>query len=109
MPAVSTALAVEQGADFSHGWSVTVNGAPIDATWTARSQIRRHSSSPEVLHEFAASVNADGSVVIAATAAESSAWTWTAGVYDVEVTKADGSLKLRVAQGHVNVSAEVTR
>lgn len=109
MPAIYTPLVVEQGVDFSQGWAVRVLGAPIDATWTARAQVRATRRSPDVLHEFAASVNPDGSVVIAATPAESSAWTWTEGVYDVEVTNADGSLTLRVSQGPVEVDLEVTR
>lgn len=109
MSAERTNLRIKQGTDWSHGWAVTVNGAPIDATWTARSQVRSHPSTPTVLHQFAASVNADGSVVIAVTPAESSAWTWTSGVYDVEVVNADASLTLRVAEGSVSVSLEVTR
>lgn len=109
MPAVKTNLTIEQGVDWSHGWLVKVNGAAINATWTARSQVRKHASLPDVLHTFAASVNADGSVVIAVTPAQSSAWTWTSAVYDVEVVNADASMTLRVAEGSVYVSPEVTR
>lgn len=109
MPAVTTHLTIEQGTDFSHGWSVKVNGALINATWTARAQIREHAAATTVLHTFAASVNSDGSVVIAVTPAQSSAWTWRSGTYDVEIVNADASLTLRVAQGSVQVSPEVTR
>lgn len=105
----NTNLVIKQGADWSHGWRVRFNAVPIDATWTARSQIRPFVESPVVLHEFAASVNADGSVVIAVTPAESSAWTWTMGVYDVEVVNADASVTLPVAEGSVYVDREVTR
>lgn len=109
MPAVQTNLTIEQGADWSHGWRVTYNGAPIDGTWTARSQVRRDPGSPDVLHELAASVNADGSVVIAIPAAVSSAFEWRYGRYDVEATNADASVRLRVASGTVTISPEVTR
>lgn len=108
MPAAQTNLTIEQGADWSHGWRVTYNGQPIDDTWSARSQARRAPSS-DLLHQFAATVNPDGSVILTATAAESSTWAWRWARYDVEVTNADGSVTLRVAEGSVTVSAEVTR
>lgn len=113
MPAVTTNLtgsnAIEQGAEWAHGWAVTYNGDPIDATWTAKSQVRQYATSSPVLHEFLATVNPDGSVVIGVSHAQSSNFTWTNGVYDVEVTNADESVVLRVAQGKVQVSSEVTR
>jgi hypothetical protein len=108
MPAVKTKLTIEQGTTWSHGWAVTFNGAPIDETWTARSQVRKPITSADVLHAFAASVTAEGAVVIAVEPDESSAWTWRDGVYDVEVESSDGVV-LRVAYGAVAVSAEVTR
>lgn len=109
MPATTTDLLIEQGADWSHGWLVTYNGEPIDEGWTARSQVRSGRLSPEVLHEFAADVTVEGAVVLAVAASESSVWRWTRGVYDVEVVSPDGSVTLRVAQGSVAISAEVTR
>lgn len=108
MPAVKTKLTIEQGTTWSHGWAVTFNGAPIDATWTARSQVRKPITSAEVLHAFTASVTAEGAVVIAVDPDESSAWTWRDGVYDVEVESADG-IVLRVASSTVKVLPEVTR
>lgn len=108
MPATKTNLTIEAGTDWSHGWAVTVNGEAIDDTWTARSQVRRSAGSATVLHEFTASVDEDGNVLIAVTPAETtvvrdedgelvSGWEWTSGKYDVEVTNADESLTLRVA------------
>lgn len=110
MPATKTDLVIEQGTDWAHGWRVTVNGDPIDDTWTARGQIRRWVSSPDPpLHDFAASVDDTGAVVIAVTPADSTPWTFEAGVYDVEVVNADGSITLRVAEGSITVDPEVTR
>lgn len=113
MPAVTTNLtgeyAIEQGAEWAHGWAVTYNGVPLDETWTAAAQIRFKADSADPLGEFGAEVDADGNVVIGVTAAESSAWTWSKGVYDVEVTNADESVTLRVAEGRVDLSPEVTR
>ena len=110
MPAVTTDITIEQGATWAHGWMVNCNGDPIDATWTARGQIRARASDTAVLHQFAADVTAlEGAVVIAVDPEESAAWDWRIGVYDVEVVNADQSLTLRVAQGRVIVSPEVTR
>lgn len=109
MPAVQRDLKIEQGTDWSTGWRVTVNGAPIDATWTARSQVRKTVAATEILHTFAADVDAAGNVVIAVTPTESIPWTWRTAVYDVEVVNADASLTLRLAEGRVTVDPEVTR
>lgn len=111
MPAVRTDLTIEQGTTWSHGWRVTYSGEPIGAAWTARSQVRRRIDDPAVLHTFAATVTAQGDVILSADAAVSTAWTWTSGVYDVEVVGpvSLGSPVLRVAQGSVTVSPEVTR
>ncbi len=109
MPAVKTDLTIEQGATWSHGWAVTYNGSPIDATWTARSQVRKSHTSPEPLHQFAPTVTAEGVVLLAATAVESSAWTWDSGVYDVEVEDADATVTLRVTEGRVTLRRELTR
>lgn len=107
MPATTTNLTIEQGTTFSHGWAVTYNGDPIDDTWTVAAQARAGYASA-VLHEFAATVNEDGSVVIAVEPEESSAWSWRTAIYDVEVTSPD-DVVLRVANGRISVSPEVTR
>lgn len=108
MPALKQDLTIEQGATWAHGWLVKFNGDPIDETWTARSQIRAKVTSADVLHTFDATVNADGSVVIAVDDDTSTDWTWRKGVYDVEVESTEGVV-LRVAEGSVIVDPEVTR
>lgn len=109
MTALRSNLTIEQGTTWSHGWSVTYNGDPIDDTWTARGQIRASSRSEEVLHDFDPTVNDDGSVVVGVDADDSTAWEWFSGVYDVEVVNANESVVLRIAEGSVLVSPEVTR
>lgn len=113
MPATQTDLtgenAIEQGSDWAHGWAVTVDGTPIDETWTARSQVRKTKPSGTVLHQFNAEVTTEGYVILAVAAGESTPFTWRTGVYDVEVVNADESVTLRVAEGRVSVDAEVTR
>lgn len=109
MPAVATKLKIPQGATWAHGWIVNYNGAPIDATWAARSQVRKTVTSSTVLHEFTASVTPEGAVVLAVEPDESSAWTWREGVYDVEVESPDGIVLRVVDASSVTVSPEVTR
>lgn len=104
MPAEKVDLTIEQGADFSHGWMVTVNGQPVDETWTSRAQIR--TKYDELLHEVATEITPEGAVVIAVTGAESTPWTWFDGYFDVKVEK-DG-IPLRVAQGRIIVDKQVT-
>lgn len=101
-------LTIEQGVTWSHGWLVTVSGTPIDNTWNARSQIRAPYDG-SLLHDFSADVTAEGAVVISVSPEQSSLWDWYDGVYDVEVSNFDGSIVLRVAQGKVTVSKEVTK
>jgi hypothetical protein len=109
MPAVETPLTIEQGVSWSHGWRVTYNGNPIDATWTAAAQVRKQANpTSPLLYTFAASVDETGAVVLGVPYADSEAWDWDYGHYDVEVTNADATVRLRVARGAVRVSREVT-
>lgn len=106
MPAVEQDLVVEQGTDWAKGWMVLVHGAPIDQTWTARSQVR--SKIGTLLHEFDTGITPEGAVVISVTPEQSSIWHWRDGFYDVKVSNLGGSSVLRVAQGEIRVSRQVT-
>lgn len=115
MAALVEDLTIEQGITWSTGWAVQAGLsleelAPIDATWTAKAQIRvTQNRSSALLYEFEdATVDAEGNVVIGVPFADSEAWTFADGYYDVEVTNADETIRLRVAMGRVLVSNEVT-
>lgn len=109
MPALRTDLSIEQGTTWARGWAVTYNGAPINNTWTARSQVRTAASSTaKILHEFNAGVDANGNVIIGVSPEESAAWDWTSGVFDVKVVNASKTVELRVVRGKVRVSPGVT-
>jgi len=109
MPATTSNLVIEQGTTWNKAWQVTVHGNPIDASWVARSQVRRDVKSPEILHTFDCDVSAEGVVSLSVDPTTSTAWDWPnpSGVYDVEIEKA--GVVLRVAQGTVTISREVTR
>jgi hypothetical protein len=112
-------LRIEQGTtwgiaipliDADDGQSVDLNG------YRVRAQIRpRAGSLGPPLFEWSDDDSAPGTAVLTAsqvrlyvTPAQSSAWGWNRGVYDVELTAPDGTVT-RVASGSVYVAREVTR
>ena len=110
MTAMQVDLTIEQGATFSHGWRFTFDGTPLDNTWTAAAQIRkRRDHDAPLLYTFTTAVDETGAVVLAVPAADSEAWDWDMGYYDLEVTNGAGNVTLRAVQGMVRVSREVTR
>lgn len=110
-------LKIYQGATFSalQTWKVGSPAAPVDLTGcTARMQVREAVDAPAVLLECTTEDGrivlggADGTVLIQLTAVDTAALAWTAGVYDLEVVFADGTVR-RLLAGTVTVSPEVTR
>jgi hypothetical protein len=89
------------------------NGDDADLSGsTARGQIRSHAAAPTVLYEWSATalnLAFDGNeVVLSVPAADSSAWSWRTGAYDVELEDTDGNIT-RLVEGHVVVHPEITR
>lgn len=111
MGAVTRNLQIEQGTTWSATWQIKLDGAFLDpdAGWQARSQVRAKKTDAAVLHEFDAKVI--GSMVYLSVLPDvSSAWTWRRGVYDIEIyDNGAPSRVVRVVQGTINVSAEITR
>jgi len=111
MPAVHRDLVIEQGVTWSTAWHVQLDGVDLDPAdgWAARSQVRAKTADPTVLHEFTA--NLTNSVVqLSVEPEDSSAWSWRRGVYDVEIFDASAEPRVvRIVQGAVTVSPEVTR
>lgn len=106
-------LKIQSAVTWSWGWLQKVGDTietvePIDSTWTAKAQIRTYPKTGQLLHEFAAEVTDDGVVVITVDPATSEAWTWVDGYYDVKVSNPDQSIVIRVAEGKVTISQEVT-
>lgn len=107
-------LLIPQGASWEVRWPINnPDGTPTDLTsWTIRAQVRESVSSAVVLHEWTTALgnamNVTNSVALTVDPAVSSAWTWTAGVFDVELVNVDGRV-WRVTQGTIRVDPEVTR
>lgn len=88
---------------------------PIDLTGcTARMQVRPEVESPTVLLEL---TTANGGITLGGVAGTielfvsddaSTLFTWTAGVWDLEIEFPGGDVR-RLAQGSISVSPEVTR
>ena len=109
-----TTINVLQGTDSGIRWQCTdVAGEPYDLTgWTVKAQARSTPKSATVLHEWSAALgNAfifEGNVTLTWSHAQTSAWPWTSGVYDIELTSPEGNVS-RLDSGTIYVKAEVTR
>lgn len=116
-------LHIEQGADWPGvGFPIfDANGTPFDVTGcTAQGEIRLAPRAAPVLFTWDSTVDEDTGlivltsnlVIISTTAAQSSLWTFRTARYDVELHNPDGppgQRDIRVAEGSVTVSEEVTR
>lgn len=109
---------IPQGATYGHIFLyrnkdddsvIALNG------YTARLQIREKVTSTTTLYEATTDeddgltiTGGTGKVYLEIPAAITAAWTWTKGVFDLEVISEAGKVT-RIAQGNVKVSPEVTR
>lgn len=116
MPAASYNLTIEQGADFIKSFVLKNSDDTIkDLTgYTARMQIRQYVFSEEVEYE-ATTENAKllinvgtGTVQMRFPSSDTSAFTIKRGVYDLELIDSSGQV-IRLIQGNVQISREVTR
>lgn len=115
-PPVYSSLEIRQGMTDRYRWPISdpATGTPLDISgWSARGQVRKWPGADTVLHEWSTTagnltLGVDGYLTITVSPAESSAWDWSEGRYDIELTKPDGDV-IRVAAGPVMVSPEITR
>ena len=116
MPAAEYNFAIEQGTTTVKPfvWKSS-DGMPVDLSgYTARMQVRRSVSAPEVLLEASTSndrIQLDplaGRYTLVLPADVTAAINWTRGRYDIELESPDGAVT-RLLQGEITVSKEVTR
>lgn len=112
MSAAKLDLVIPQGDSWSISIPVTIDGVPIDDTWTVKSQIRTSPTASSVLHQWDNDASAnivieDGNLILGVAPQTSSAWKWVKGVYDLEISKA--AVKKTVISGSVRVIQEVTK
>jgi hypothetical protein len=107
-------LRIKQGETWRRTFPVyNAAGGPLDLTGcTVRGQVRATKTSGSVLHTWVTGLEnialAPGQVTLYVPAAVSSAWTWTAGRWDLELTDTAGDVT-RLVEGVVLVDPEVTR
>ena len=110
-------LTIYQGATFRKRltWSAGTPAVPVDLTGCeARMQVRPDIESATVLVELNTTNGGItlggvvGTVDLYLTDEASAAFTWTSGVWDLEITHPSDEVT-RLAYGPVNVSPEVTR
>lgn len=108
-------LIIRQGKDWSRTWPIYAPGTstPLDiSTWTFKAQIRASVVDTAALYEWNNTlpnvVLGNGTLTLKVPAATSAAWTFSRGVYDMELT--DPSARIApVEAGTVLVIPEVTR
>ena len=111
-------LYIPQGATYGHNFlyrNEDDDSVIALNNYTARLQIRAKVASTDTLYEATTDVDggltvtgASGAVYLEIPAATTEAWTWTKGVYDLEIISDSGQVS-RIAQGSVKISPEVTR
>jgi len=116
MPAANYSFVIEQGATLLKPivWKDS-NNTPVDlAGYSAKMQIRKSPTSPDVLLELSTANNKlvitpnTGTVTMVFSAATTSAINWKAGRYDLELTSGNGTVT-RLLSGDITVSREITR
>lgn len=109
-------LLIEQGATLRK--TFTWRGSdmvPVDLTdYTARMQIRKRKADTDVIHESTTENGGitlggvDGTVLLMINDADTAAFGFVRGVYDIELIDSDG-IVTRLVEGNVELSKEVTR
>jgi hypothetical protein len=109
MPAPEYNIAIEQGVNFQLDFSIDLNGVDLDVdTWTIDGCIKQtHGSNNYVPFTITKLDAATGSVRLALTP-DQTGKIKKPSVYDVEITNEDGDQTIRILQGQVSVSGQVT-
>ena len=116
MAASKLKLGIDQGATFRRRltWKTGTPASPVNLTgYTARMQVRGELADDAVLLELTTENGgitlggAAGTIDLHISAAATAAFTWEAGVYDLEMVSGDDVTRL--VAGTVSVSPEVTR
>jgi hypothetical protein len=107
-------LKIDQGTTFILGLTIKKpTGVPLDLTdYTARCQIRKTHSDPIVVAEPLITLDPDrksGKVTVSLSELDTRKIQIKQGVYDLELIDPTGNIVLRILEGKVFVTPEVTR
>ncbi len=109
--AIKANLIIDQGTSFDTTINVSDDdNNPIDLTgYTGAAQMRKHYSSLTA-YAFVVTVNQEGgTVTLTMNAATSNSIPYGRYVYDCELTKASTGTVIRLIEGIVTISPQVTR
>ena len=109
-------IVIEQGTTFNPVFTYKDSlGAVIDLTgYTARMQIRLKKTSTAFIHEITTAGSGItlggvlGTITLLITDVETAAFTFTTGVYDLEIISA-GGIVTRLLEGTASLSKEATK
>lgn len=102
-------LVIDQGTTFSFTFNLTnVDGSAKDlSTYTVVAQIRKSYYTSTKVDFTTATVDAEGEITISLTAAQTAELKAGRYVYDIEIN--DNTETIRVLEGIITVTPEVTR
>lgn len=111
-------LIILQGATFTHRivWE-TKDGLPIDITgFTARMQIREYYDSTNVIYSMTSDPihgimidGVKGQIDLNIPATDTDEFTFDIAKYDLELVRTEDGLVIRLMQGSISLSYEITR
>lgn len=109
--AIKANIIIDQGTDFSTMINVTDdNGDIIDLTdYTGAAQMRKHYSSVSKYDLNVSISGSAGEVTLTMNAATTNTIPYGRYVYDCELTDTDTDIKIRLVEGIVTVTPQVTR
>ena len=104
-------LVIDQGTTFSMDLNVTNDdGTAKDlANYSVAAQIRKSYGAKTKVDFTTAKVDAEGKITLSLTAAQTSALKAGRFVYDCEITATSPAETLRIIEGIITVTPEVTR
>jgi len=111
MTAGSLNLSIEQGTTFVNNMTVNVDGSTDITNFTFSGQIRSEKLSDHVLATFTITKtdNAAGTFTVSLTAAQTATLPTGTLVYDIKYENSGDSSTVRLLEGNVTVSGQVTR
>jgi len=112
MSAARYNLVIDQGSDFAISFTVKEDGSVKNLTgYSARAQMRTSRNATSIAATFTCTIATptNGTVVMSLANGASSSLTAGTYVYDLEVFTANNAAVVRLIQGSVDLTQEVTR
>ncbi len=111
MPAGTLNLTIEQGATFTNNMTVTVDSNTDITNFTFSGDIKTNKLSDHVLASFTFTKTdaANGAFTISLTSTQTASLPAGTHLYDISYVDSSDNSRLRLLEGNVTVSGEVTK